>query len=150
MRKDKLDRLLKKDILTHEEYNTLFNSMRLRDDGNFEGVVPNIPEMTKYRLEGDFVNLPPIEILKTYVTVPLQLCGFDKELFEVYGVYCDGIFPAWIWFTEDNLSATGRKLGCKPLTEATEAEIWKMIAICERYWHIFYEECYRDEKNGSK
>lgn len=148
MYKAKLDKLLKKGILTQEEYNTLFHSMRLDENGNFSGIVPNIPEMTKYRLEGDFVNMPPIEILKNYTTVPIQLCGFDKELFNVYGVYVDGVHPKWVWFTNDNLSAVGRQLGCKPLTEATETEIWKMIAIAERYWYISnkeYDEYGRDK-----
>lgn len=54
------------------------------------------------------------------------------DLFGKYGHTESGISQGWIW--HDNA-----------LKEVTELEVWKMIAISEKYWREVYERRYERE-----
>lgn len=144
MKKSKLDRLLKEGILSKEEYDSFFETMHENEKGELIGFVPNGNANHKYKLEGNLLHGNLLEFLKTKVTPPYEAEDMD-ETFKKYGMMICGIGDFWHWFTKDNITEYALNNGHKPIEEATELEIWKMIAICERYWHIFYSDCYHDK-----
>ena len=79
--------------------------------------------------------------------------GFDKKyprLFGIYGITAGGLYDGFYWF-DDKLTDYGRKCGCKPLTEATDAELLEMWAITQDYWLGEYTEWLkRSEEKSSK
>lgn len=89
-----------------------------------------------------------IEFLKTNVMPPLVAESID-EVFRKYGMVTTGVADGWYWFTKDNITEVAIKHGHRPIEEASETEIWKMIALCERYWRIFYEGLYRETQHDS-
>lgn len=143
MKKKKLDELLNNGVLTKDEYDLFFKTMRENEKGEMIGVMPNGEVSHKYHLEGDLLNGNLLEFLKTKVTVPYEAEDMD-ETFDKYGMMICGVCDYWRWFTKDNISANALVDGYRPVEEATELELWKMIAICERYWRVFYKNLYHD------
>lgn len=144
MKKEKLDRLFKEGILSKEEYNSFFKTMHENEKGELIGVVPNGNASHKYNLNGDLLHGNLLEFLKTRVTPPMEAETMD-ETFKKYGMIVCGIGDYWHWFTKDNITEYALNNGHRPVEEATELELWKMIAICERYWEVFYSELYYDK-----
>lgn len=145
MKKKTLDKLLKNGVLSKEEYDSFFTTMSENERGEMIGIAPTGNVSHKYHLEGDLLQGDLIEFLKTKVDPPYEAEEMD-EVFHKYGMMVCGIGDRWYWFTNDNITEQALKNGRKPIEEATELEIWKMIAICERYWHISYERWYEERK----
>lgn len=77
--------------------------------------------------------------------------GFDEkypQLFGIYGITAGGLYDGFHWF-DDKLTDYGRKCGCKPLTEATDAELLEMWAITQDYWLGEYKEWLERSKEKS-
>ena len=144
MKIDKLNRLLDEGVLTQEEYDSFFDTMHVNENGQLVGIVQTKnPATHKYNLEGDLLNGDLVEFVKTKITPPYEAEDMD-EVFKTYGVMVTGIADYWHWFTRDNITEYALSHGHKPIEEASELELWKMIAICERYWEVFYSDCYHD------
>lgn len=143
MKKKKLDELLDNGVLTKDEYDLFFKTMGENEKGEMIGVMPNGEVSYKYHLEGDLLNGNLLEFLKTKVNVPYEAEDMD-ETFGKYGMMICGVCDYWRWFTKDNITANALVDGYRPVEEATELELWKMIAICERYWRVFYKNLYHD------
>lgn len=141
MNKAKLDRLFKEGVLTKEEYDSFFKTMREIEGGRLIGIMPSGNASHKYNLNGDLLHGNLLEFLKTRVTPPMEAEDMDKT-FGKYGMMVCGVCEYWYWFTKDNITEYALSHGRRPIEEATELELWKMIAICERYWKEFYSELY--------
>ena len=144
MKISKLNKLLNEGVLTNEEYNLFFNSMTDNGKGELIGSVPYRENAyRKFCLEGDLSNENLLEFVKTKIVPPYEADYID-DLFKKYGIMILGISDYWHWFTKENITDYAIHNGCKPVEEATELELWKMIAICERYWAVSYKEWYYD------
>lgn len=70
----------------------------------------------------------PLDIL--IKMIPWHNAEYDMpDLFGVYGYTTCGIVEVWRWLHKDSISNKARKDGCKPIEEASELELWKMIAL---------------------
>ena len=88
-----------------------------------------------------------LEIVR-HTSIPYVYMG--DPLIRAYGVYVDGVYPEWIWFNAKNLSDYGFATGHMPLETASELELYKIIALCERYWREMYENAYEESKKQTK
>lgn len=60
-----------------------------------------------------------------------------------------GIYEKWSWFTKDIISEHGVAMGYKPIEEATQEELWQMIAMASRYWEVCYRRWYHEEQENN-
>ena len=88
-----------------------------------------------------------LEIVKN-TTIPYEY--MDDPLIKKYGVYVDGVYPEWIWYDKENLSDYGYESGCRPLKDAPEIDLYKIIALCEKHWREFYKSIYEKRKKINK
>lgn len=70
------------------------------------------------------------EILNSIERYSIPYKWQEKEPFRKYGIEIDGVYPEWVWFTEENITDTGRKNGRVPISQATREELLEMLAIC--------------------
>lgn len=137
---------LRNGAITQQEYDEIFEYMSIHEDGEqLIGVIPNTKGMIKFNLDGDMTDGSLIDFLKTRITPPYEATRIDP-LFTKYGMMVCGIGDYWHWFTKNNITQYALDNGHKPIEEATEEELWKMIAICSRYWQVFYQRLYNREK----
>lgn len=148
MKKKYFDELLKAGILTQEEYNDVFTKMRLSEDGDLFGVVPQTDYMIKYNLEGDMLNGDLRDFVKRHIVPPYEFANVKP--FSRYGILYTGIGDGWHWFTKDNISQRAHLMGYRPIEEATEEELWKMIAMASRFWEVSYKRWYYEEQERNR
>lgn len=139
MYKNKLDDLLKRQVLTQDEYDKFFESMSENEDGKMIGVVPSDKCVRKYEFDGNLFEDSLSSFILKEVIPPLGAEDYD-DVFKVYGYSYFGICDGYHWFTESEISEEQRECGYKPIEEASETELWKIIAICSRYWESQYKE----------
>ena len=148
MKKKYLDELLKRKIITQEEYDDVFAKMRLLKNGDLIGIVPRKNYITKYNLEGDMLNGDLHDFVKRHIIPPYEFV--DVEPFSKYGILYTGIADRWNWFTKDNISQRGYAVGYRPIEEATKEELWKMIAMASRFWEVSYRRWYYEEQERNR
>lgn len=148
MKKKYFDELLKAGVLTQEEYNDVFTKMRLSEDGTLFGVVPQTNYIIKYKLEGDMLNGDLRDFVKRHIVPPYEFV--NVEPFSKYGILYTGIGDRWDWFTKGNISQRGYAVGYRPIEEATEEELWKMIAMASRFWEVSYRRWYYEEQERNR
>lgn len=137
-----LQQCLNKGMISQKEYDEIFKKMSISPDGNqLIGGIPKTKGVIKYYLEGDMSDNSLLEFLTTRITVPYGAEDIDP-LFRTYGVMVCGICDYWSWFTKDNITPHAISCGHKPIEYASDKELWKMIAICSRYYEVFYEREY--------
>ena len=137
-----LQQCLNKGIISQREYDEIFKKMSISPDGNqLVGGIPKTKGVIKYYFEGDMSDDSLLEFLTTRITVPYGAEDIDP-LFRTYGVMVCGICDYWSWFTKDNITPHAISCGHKPIEYANDKELWKMIAICSRYYEVFYEREY--------
>lgn len=143
MYKQELDDLLKKGVFTQDEYNEFFKTLSVVDEkGRMTGLMPhNQNILNKYYFNGDLIGGSLIEFIVSQITPPLGCSGID-EVFAIYGYEYYGIADGYCWITENTITDAMRQHGLKPLEEASEVELWKIIAISSRYWECFYKGLY--------
>ena len=149
MTKKKLDKLLQEGVLSQKEYNLFFQTMRENENGEMVGIVPHGSISYKYYLDGDMLNGDLREFLMHRVCPPYQAEEYD-DVFKKYGMMVTGVADYWHWFTRENISERALANGYRPIEEASELELWMMIAICERHWEVFYEELCDDLRSRKK
>ena len=139
MLKKKLDEQLRKGILTQEEYASFFQTMRVNERGEMIGFTPHGNARLKHDFDGDLINGDPLQFLLKHCCPPLGVEDMDNT-FKKYGTTIAGIGDDFHWFTKDNITKHAIDSGHRPVEEASELEIWRMIAVCSRYWETAYHE----------
>ena len=140
MFKAEVDRLHKVGVYSDDEYNSIMKSMDVNEKGELIGVVPN-GIWTLYSLKFDLKKQSLVDIVKD--STPWLGADSDfPELFGKYGYTISGIYDGWDWFTQDSITDYAMNHGHKPIEEATELELWKMLALTNTYWYNSYKEWY--------
>ena len=116
MNKSNLDFLLSHKDLTKEQYEEFLKCMTV---------------------DGDISNLLNFVINEID---PPRWIEYVDETFETYGYMYYGDYTRWVWFRSDTISDEIRKYGNKPIEEASELELWKMIAISSRHSYFKLEK----------
>ena len=141
MYKQELDELLERGVLSQDEYSEFFKTMYANEEGQMIGTKPNGTCSNKYDFDGNLIDGSLLEFVLKEITPPLESEYID-DVFKKYGITVCGIYDGWHWFRKDNISKQAIGLGYKPIEEATETELWKIIAISSRYWEVFYKRSY--------
>lgn len=130
MELNEVNRLHEIGVYTDEMYNKIMNSMSDCGTGQLIGFVPTMADII-YSLKFDPDNFNLIEVVKE--STPWLGADNDyPELFGKYGyTYC-GICDGFRW--KDSIN------------EATELELWMMLALSERYWGNRYRELFHKEE----
>lgn len=144
MKKKYLDKLLENKIFTQQEYDDIMQKMHLNKNGELIGVVPKEYYVTKYNLNGDMLRGNLTDFVKKHIIPPYEAADLAPE-FNKYGMMVCGICDYWHWFTKDNITKYAIRNGHSPIEEATEFELWKMIATTSRYWQVMYQRLYREK-----
>ena len=144
MKRKYFDDLLRMGVITKEEYNDVLTKMRVTEGGDLIGAIPKENYINKYNLEGDMLEGDLHEFVKKHILPPYDFV--DIEPFCKYGMLYCGICDKWSWFTEENISLQAIKLGYRPIEEAAQEELWKMIAMASRYWEVCYKRWYHEER----
>lgn len=135
MNRKKVERLHKAGIYSDKMYNEIISST-FSDSNNPDKLIGFLPNMayTIYNLEFDPSSYSLVGLVEK--TVPWLGADDDfPELFGKYGyTYC-GISDGFNWFKKDTITKCALEHGHKPLEEASELEMWKMIALSYMYWH---------------
>lgn len=136
--KRELDNLLERGVLSAPEYAEFFQTMEVAEDGRLVGLCPNTHAQHKYDIEGDLWDESLLDFVLKEIVFPIGIERYD-EVFSTYGkmIYTDQ--EHWVWWTRDNIPEEAIEQGCKPIEDATEEELWKMVAIASRYWEILYK-----------
>lgn len=143
--KRELDELLERGVLSNEEYDEFFERMKVASNGQVIGICPTTHALHKYELNGDLWDESLRDFLMKEVKFPIGIEKFD-DVFSIYGkmVYMDQEY--WVWWTRENIPDEAIEDGCRPIEDATEEEIWKMIAIASRYWEMLYKRLWMNRK----
>lgn len=145
MRLVELNEKVKNGVFTEEEKKQILTHLHPDDNGELTGTWGDddmpINFRQRWSMDYDIKNGDLVEYISKYVTPWLGAENYD-DLFKTYGYTMCGICEAYIWFTNKNINDTAREHGCKPLEEATELELWKIIGICMAYWEGEFEQWY--------
>ncbi len=141
MYKDKLDNLLERGVLSRDEYDKFFESMYEDNNGQMLGVVPSEKFRYKYNFDGNLLDGSLVDFILNEITVPLEAEEIDP-IFKIYGYSYYGICDGYKWFTKAEITKMQMDQGYKPIENASELELWKIIGICSRYWEVQYKEWY--------
>ena len=136
MLKRDLDLCYEKGNLTKEDYEEWLSRMKENENGELIGQYPNGKAFYKYNMDGDIFDRPLYMFLYDRCYPPLGIEDTTDppfDVFEKYGYTNGGIHEGFEW----NLEA---------LRKAPEIDLWKMIAIIERYWRINYSRLYFNRK----
>ena len=145
-----VEKLHKDGIYTDEMYSKIMNSMDDCGTGQLTGVVPHNADLIyNLKFNPDDFNLVELVVHST----PWLGADYDyPELFGKYGYTFTGIGDGFRWlrkdpnteftFKQEALNDTAATHGYKAIDDATELELWKMLALSERYWGNCYKEWY--------
>ncbi len=106
--------------------------------------VHTLPDFFKREVSGmnpgdDCICLPldkEYDLRQIVLDYCVPMIGAEKyfpDLFGKYGYTFTGVGDGWQW----NFAA---------LQEASEADLWKMLAIASTYWYLTYERLYDNER----
>lgn len=149
-----VERLHKVGIYTDEMYNKIMDSMKDCGTGQLVGVIPGKADLIyNLKFNPDDFNLVELVVNST----PWLGADHDyPELFGKYGYTFSGIGDGFRWYRKDPNSAftckqvalnnTAMAHGYKAIDDATELELWKMLALLETYWCNSYIEWYNHKK----
>lgn len=147
---EEVERLHKTGIYTDEIYTKITDSMRDCGTGQLIGIVPDKAGLIyNLKFNPDDFNLVELVVNST------PWLGADNDypdLFGKYGYTFCGIGDGFRWFRKDpNIKLTYNQIALndkavansyKAIDDATELELWKMLALSERYWSNCYKEWY--------
>ena len=97
----------------------------------------------------EILSQPLVDYIVKSIVPPLG-AEYDDPIFNTYGMSISGICDAWHWFTKDNITETAIRHGHKPIEEASELELWQIIALCEWYWEKQYRQWYKKANKKSR
>lgn len=103
MYKDKLDNLLKRGVLTQNEYYNFFECMEEDNEGKMIGVVPSEKFRYKYNFDGNLLDGSLVDFILNEITVPLEAEEIDP-IFKIYGYSYYGICDGYKWFTKAEIT----------------------------------------------
>lgn len=125
MRKKKVEKLYHDGVLTEKDYNDIMSGDEDKN-GTLKCYGCSVDADVSYNLEFNIKNFDLLNIFKKKCTPWL---GADKtlpDLFGKYGYTISGIYDGFVW--TDNLK------------NATEQELWEMLALSSMYWEGEYRE----------
>lgn len=142
---EEIDDLVKEGIFTTTDRAKFLENLTVRDDGTLIGVMTNDKDLI---VKHGYKKVPSEkEPLWKYVyenIYPTLGAEYHFPIFYKYGMTVGGIADGWYWFTSDKITDYARQEGHVPIDEAPEADLWQLIALCERYWRIQYMRWYHD------
>jgi hypothetical protein len=148
MYKDQFDKLVEKGIISESESSEVYTQMHPNSDGQLVGMSDNKIDY-KYYIQGDIFNENLCNFVIHHCTPLLGMENIDNT-FKKYGMTYSGISDGWSWFTKDNITQYAIDRGYEPIENATDEELWKMLAMSSMYWEGKYEEWYnRAEKKSN-
>lgn len=145
MRLKDLNDKVNKGVFSKQEKEEILKCLHPTESGDLVGCYPSnnlVPHFEqRWAMNYDIKTGNLVEYINKYVSPWLGAESYD-EVFKTYGyTYC-GIADGYKWFTNENINDTTRSNGHKPLEEATELELWKIIGMCMAYWMGLYKEWY--------
>ena len=143
MNKKEIDDLHKRNVLTKEEYDSFFRTMRIGESGELYGFLPGGTAQRKYDFDGNLLDGDLLDYVLTNVCPPLGAENIHP-VFRKYGYTFSGIGDGWYWFREEEFLNEKNVEGVLPIEKASEEELWKIIAISNTYWMVFYKRHYED------
>lgn len=148
MYKNKFDKMVENGIISQDEKEKTYNQMLPNADGQFTGIL-DMKINYKYYINGDIFNENLCDFVINHCVPPLGMEAID-DTFKKYGMTYCGICDGWYWFKKDNITQYAIETGHKPIEEATNEELWKMLAMSSMYWEGNYKEWYeKSEKKSS-
>ena len=72
------------------------------------------------------------------------------DLFGRYGLTKTGTCEGWLWFEDSNISDYAIQEGHRPLTYATNEELYEMLVIVYEHWCGEYQRWYYQEEEKNK
>lgn len=147
MYKDKFDELVELGVISELEKEKTYKQMSPNKKGQLTGQVDSMIDF-KYYVGGDIFNDNLCDFVKKYCS-PHQGMEFIDDTFKTYGYTGAGYFDGWWWREKDSITQWAIEQGHKPIEEATNEELWKMLAMTSMYWEGSYKEWYKkaEEKN---
>ena len=142
-----IEQLQKKGILSKQEVDDLLEGKDIDENGRIMGVFTLNKIYYKYQMSYDLSDEQTNnvyylrEFILKEIYPPLGGESISTTL-KTYGYTLCGICDGWSWYRQDTITDYAREKGHKPIEEATMEELWKIIALCSRYWQIFYEREY--------
>jgi hypothetical protein len=147
MYKDKFDKLVDKNIISQSEKEKIYSQMKPNSEGRFTGLSDGKINY-KYYVGGDIFNDKLCDFVVKHCVPQLGMEYID-DTFKTYGMTYTGICDGWEWFRKDKIPQYAIDKGHKPIEEATNEELWKMLAMSSMYWEGNYEEWYEQSKRKS-
>ncbi|NLE04997.1 MAG: hypothetical protein GX638_09370 [Crenarchaeota archaeon] len=140
MYKEKFDKLVEGGIISEPEKEKIYSQMRPNSDGQLVGVSDGNVSY-KYYVGGDIFNDNLCDFVIKYCVPPLGMEYID-DTFKKYGMTYSGICDGWEWFRKDKITQYALNNGHKPIEDASNEELWKMLAMSSMYWEGNYKEWY--------
>ena len=125
MRKKKVEKLYHDGILTEKDYNDIMKGDEDKN-GTLESYECSVDADVSYNLEFNIKNFDLLEVFKKKCVPWLGADNTFPSLFGKYGYTISGIGYGFEW--NDNLK------------NATEQELWEMLALSSMYWEGKYKE----------
>ena len=148
MYKDKFDKLVEQNIISQSEKEKVYSLMTPNSDGQLIGIADGKIDF-KYYVSGDIFSDELCDFVIHHCTPKLGMEYID-ETFNTYGYTYSGIGDGWEWFRRDKITQYAIDRGHKPIEDATNEELWKMLAMSSIYWEGKYKEWYdRAESKSS-
>ena len=132
MYKDKIDKLVEQNIISQSEKEKIYSLMTPNSDGQLIGIVDGKIDF-KYYIGGDIFNDDLCDFV-IHHCVPKLGMEYIDETFNIYGYTYSGISDGWKWFRRDKITQYAIDRGHKPIEDATNEELWKMLAMSSMYW----------------
>lgn len=131
MRRKKVERLYHDGVLTEKDYNDIMNGKEDKN-GTLEYYGCSVDADVSYNLEFNIKNFNLLEVFKKKCTPWLGADQTFPNLFGKYGHTVSGMGYGFQW--NDNLK------------NATEQELWEMLALSSMYWEGKYRESNKVEE----
>jgi len=148
MYKDKFDELVNKNVISQAEKEKIYFQMKPNLDGQFTGLSDGKIDY-KYYVGGDIFNDNLCNFVANHCIPPLGMEYID-DTFKIYGVTCSDICDRWEWFRKDKITQYAIDNGHKPIEDASDEELWKMLAMSSMYWEGNYQEWFDKSKDESR
>ena len=147
MYKDKFDKLVEKGIISQSEKEKVYSQMKPNSEGQFTGLSDGKINY-KYYIGGDIFNDNLCDFVVKHCVPQLGMEYID-ETFKTYGMTYSGICDGWEWFRKDKITQYAIDKGHKPIEDASNEELWKLLAMSAMYWEENYKEWHHKAEEKS-
>lgn len=147
MYKDRFDELVERGIISESEKEKICSQMHQNADGQFIGISDGKINY-KYYIGEDIFNDNLCDFVIKHCVPQLGMEYID-DTFKTYGMTYSGICDGWDWFRKDKMTQYALDNGHKPIEDASDTELWKMLAMSAMYWEGNYKEWYNKSEEKS-